>query len=136
MKFIYLLLLLTLASCSSSNTLTPYPPASAQRNCTLKVEKDKIQVNGTYRNKFQTTKFSFTIPRKNLIQFTEVSNYSQTTKTKGGDWSGGGLSGGFAFLNTSFKPYFLELHFLQLSDCTCHHPELYFANGRYRVKSE
>jgi hypothetical protein len=137
MKFVYSLLLLAITSCSTPNNLTPYSPATAQRNCTLQATGNKIRVTGIYKNQSETTNFSFTIPRHNLIQFTEVSDYSQTTKTKGGgSWSGGGLSGGFAFLNTSYKPYFLELHFLQLSDCACHHPELYFANGRYNIKAE
>lgn len=134
----YRFLLLTglgLVSCAAPPR-TPYPkPGKTVQVCTIQSRDGRLLVSGTSKSARGVTKFSFTVPDKDVVLAGEISDYTQETKYKrGGGWSGGSPSGGFIFRNTSYPPYFLEFHLLQRSACNCRHVEPYFGNGRYSIQ--
>jgi len=114
----------------------PYA-ATVTRTARLQEVSNHYDVTLTRIEGDKKSVISFRAPKKQIIKTDDVTGYAQnTTKAGQPSWSGGGFAGGFIFVNRDFSPLYLEVHALELGDCSCRHVFPYFANGRYIIKQE
>jgi hypothetical protein len=131
--------ILSLALVSGCVTISPRATSTSEngisRSVYLKETAAKYKIKLIFTDSDRKSVIAFTTPKSKLIETKDISNYTQhTTKSGRPLWSGGGFAGGFIFINRSFPPYYIEVHALELGDCSCRHVFPYFANGRYYIK--
>ena len=106
-----------------------------QRTCSISESGDSRHVECTFATPNQISVISFTAPTTDYFPTSEISDYHQKTTYRNGlGWSGGGFEEGFIFINRLSNPESLEIHALQLSDCSCRHQMPYFGNGTYEIE--
>jgi hypothetical protein len=123
----------------SSTTIIGMDPYSTKAERTAQVEETTKHKNITITRVEGTRRsvISFIAPKKDLADTNEITNYKHKTYEDGKCvWSGGGIYDGYIFTNKSFRPFYVEIHALELGDCNCHHVFPYFANGRYMIQNQ
>jgi outer membrane lipoprotein-sorting protein len=139
MKSIFILLpLLAAVGCTSTTNLGKDPYSiKADRIARVEDTAKYRKITITRVEGIRTSVISFNSPKKDVVNTNEISNYQHHTYEDGKRvWSGGGIYDGFIFTNKSFRPFYIEIHALELGDCNCHHVFPYFANGRYMIQIE
>lgn len=139
MKSILILLsIIAAAGCSSTTNIGKDPYSiKAERKAQVEETAKHRKITITRVEGIRTSVISFTSPKKDSVDTDEITNYQHHTYEDGKCvWSGGGIYDGFIFTNESFRPFYVEIHALELGDCNCHHVFPYFANGRYMIQIE
>jgi len=139
MKYTLLSLMVTfVVGCSATNTPNQAMyTAEAKRTAQLQELPNQYKVTLTLTENEKKTVISFSTPKKQVIKIKDLSGYTQNTSKAGKpSWSGGGIEEGFIFVDRSFTPFSIEVHALELGDCSCRHVFPYFANGKYQIIKE